>query len=413
MKTKLFVTTMARLFEMLLQEASKARFINQIWDELEDDPEAAMNLTNYKTNFLPSADAITKWVDSGAANSFLQKTKFNWQNFAAGKDDANGIPLYVTLLNAFFDYKDAGGSRKERQEYKKKNPYEVFKQSGLKVIQSGEQDPSADMVLLPELENEDYVFVVPLNWEACKFMDSFECGGAGAKWCIGYEKSDAYFRDYTEEGYLFVLAFRKTQTPVKDEIKYMIELSKQNWMKKKVWRQDDDEGRTIPESQYEEMFGWDHSKMLKVFDRAVLSWRGNVYSDNDALAFQHKGFNINNLDGYRHETWEEAVMHNHEVVIDCGGQVVNEDFDIGVLVQWLAQEFGEDIRYTLKLRNGNFKHLEFTITDGRLPQELFITEEVNVDRMDCSNYAFNFCYIVGDCIQNMFVDGEETHWPPY
>lgn len=393
---------------MLLQEASKARFINQIWDELEEDPPAAMDMTNYRTCMLPSAESMIKWVDSGAANSFLQKTNFNWQNFAAGKNDTNGDPLYVSLLNAYFDYKDAGGSRKEKHEYMKKNPYEVFKQSGLKVINSGVQDASADMMLLPELENKDYVFVVPLTWEACKFMDSFECGGAGAKWCIGYEKNNFYFEDYTERGYKFVLAFRKTQTPVKEEIKYMIMLSKYN--QNKAWRQDDDAVRTIPESQYKEMFGWSHNEMLDAFEDAVLSWDDNVYAQNEGFN-PTKGFDIDRLWSgcYGYDEFTMAIYNNHEFIIDCGGRL-HDDFDIDEIIDFVTRSYN-NVKFTLKFRNGSFKHLKFTSKEGWLPWEVFIAEDVNVERMDCSNYTFNGTYIVGDAVQSMFVDGEEVSWP--
>lgn len=59
-------------------------------------------------------------------------------------------------------------------------------------------------------ETEDWIFAMPLTWEACNYADSTECGGEGAKWCIGYNKDDMYFNRYVfEEGCAFLMAFNK------------------------------------------------------------------------------------------------------------------------------------------------------------------------------------------------------------
>ena len=388
-----------------LDEASKERFIYHVWNKLEDNPESVMYKTNYKTSFLPSAEVITKWVDSGAADKFLKASNFNWQNFVAGKNDENGVPLYITLLNAYFDYKSTGGSRKDKYKYMKKNPYEVFKQSGLKVIESGEEDTTADMMLLPELENDEFIFVVPLTYEACKFMDSFECGGAGAKWCLGYEKSSEYFKSYTEKGRLFILAFRK-QTSAKDEIKYMIELN--NYNGAEAWRQDDDKDRTIPESQYKKMFGWSHNEMFKVFDKNILSWKeGNVYLEG---VRPEKGFEIDKLfiGLYEYEHYMQAVYENHELIFN-GNDKRHDNFDIGGMIDFINHG-SEKPKFILRIQNGSFKHLEFTSEKGYLPQNVIIDDDVSVDEMDCSSYVFHNTRIIGDGIQRMYVDGKRIDW---
>lgn len=85
-----------------------------------------------------------------------------------------------------------------------------------------------DCKIIDELENEDFIFVVPFSWECCKFLDSAECGGAGAKWCIGYEKEDSYWKKYTRDyKSFFVMAMRKNFKTEEDknEIKYMVELA--------------------------------------------------------------------------------------------------------------------------------------------------------------------------------------------
>ena len=40
------------------------------------------------------------------------------------------------------------------------------------------------------------IFVSPLSWECAKFMDSKNCYGTGAKWCIGWEKSPQHWNEY-------------------------------------------------------------------------------------------------------------------------------------------------------------------------------------------------------------------------
>ena len=60
-------------------------------------------------------------------------------------------------------------------------------------------------------EDDNFVYVAPLTWEACKFIDSYQCGGQGATWCIGWEKSDEYWSQYVDDGYVFVLMMSKNK----------------------------------------------------------------------------------------------------------------------------------------------------------------------------------------------------------
>lgn len=110
-----------------------------------------------------------------------------------------------------------------------------------------------------EIENPNFIFVSPLTYESAVFMDSSECGGAGAKWCIGYEKSKDYWNQYVKDyGSRFVLAFNKHFAEIPDEdseyfdedseqyysrkdteLKYMIELTLDDNIV--IWNQPDDE----------------------------------------------------------------------------------------------------------------------------------------------------------------------------
>src|SRR5574344_1124085 len=73
-------------------------------------------------------------------------------------------------------------------------------------------------------ENDKFIFVLPLSYEACIWMDSFDCGGGGAKWCIGYEKSKFYYDKDYKEGNAFILAFNKYPTNLSKDLKYMIQV---------------------------------------------------------------------------------------------------------------------------------------------------------------------------------------------
>lgn len=62
-------------------------------------------------------------------------------------------------------------------------------------------------------EDDNYVYVAPLTWDACVFIDSFKCGGQGATWCIGWEEKDDYWRKYTEDdNCVFVLMMKKPKS---------------------------------------------------------------------------------------------------------------------------------------------------------------------------------------------------------
>jgi hypothetical protein len=62
-------------------------------------------------------------------------------------------------------------------------------------------------------ENDKVLMASPLEWEAAIFMDSANCGGEPAKWCIGYEKSPKSWDDYVLENKNgFILCLFKKET---------------------------------------------------------------------------------------------------------------------------------------------------------------------------------------------------------
>lgn len=70
-------------------------------------------------------------------------------------------------------------------------------------------------------EDDNFIYVSPLTYEAAKFMDSYNCGGAGAKWCIGWNDSRRYWHKYRRDGDVFCLIMTKpnAQTTLYEQFK--------------------------------------------------------------------------------------------------------------------------------------------------------------------------------------------------
>ena len=91
-------------------------------------------------------------------------------------------------------------------------------------------------------ENDRWVFAAPLNYEAAVFCDSSENQGAGATWCIGYEKTASYWNHYIADGSVFVMAFNKnyknlSKKDLQTKLKFMIQRDKND--NYHVWNQSD------------------------------------------------------------------------------------------------------------------------------------------------------------------------------
>ena len=275
-----------------LDEASKARFIDKVWNELERDPEGVMVMVGADVEKFPSRETITKWVDSGAADKFLKSNNFNWQKFTA---DSSGdeIPLYVSLISAYLDYVQEGGSNKEKRQIMKEDPVQVFKNNsmGLKVIHEGENPAGADMVIMDSIENKEWLFVVPLTHAACVFMDSFECGGQGAKWCIGQKDDDSAWKRYLKQESYFVLAFNKDPDCAENKKKYMLQFRtplKADDLRAetllddfllfiKTWNQEDFE--VLKSSYVDSTFNFSIKTFLDSFIKNIILKGNNEYAD--------------------------------------------------------------------------------------------------------------------------------------
>lgn len=81
-----------------------------------------------------------------------------------------------------------------------------------------------NLIYLGELNNFHYAVVT--TYKGAVFCDSAECGGAPAKWCIGYEKTNKYWRKYIKNGRIFVLKINFNNLSSKTKLKYMLEIRK-------------------------------------------------------------------------------------------------------------------------------------------------------------------------------------------
>lgn len=131
-------------------------------------------------------------------------------------------------------------------------------------------------------ENEKFVFVVPITQIGAEWTDSFECGGEGARWCIGTADDDSYWRDYIDNGVWFILAMSKKSfltIPEKrkeDMLKYMIELSPDG-AGPQAWKQSDDPDDTIPGGAFQHVFGIGPIELGELFAKKIMTGR-NDYS---------------------------------------------------------------------------------------------------------------------------------------
>jgi len=205
-----------QFYEELLQEASKARFINSI-EELTDEE---------KQDFIDFFDSHTN-----------AQNLINWQN--KSELTKENLERVVNEVKAKADAK-----KKEHDKYR-----------------LGRKDPLLMFTSRPEMfdileVNDKWIFAQCKSHAACNFADSFECGGAGAKWCIGWTNNPAHWNSYTKAGMEFVLAYNKLGDPKKeDDLKYMIQIDPTN--KTQAWLQSDRFGDTIKLPDFPEFFGLD------------------------------------------------------------------------------------------------------------------------------------------------------------
>lgn len=124
----------------------------------------------------------------------------NWQ---ASSDVI--VPLIIELMK----------STEAKAEAKKK------KSQRYKDIQSSSKD------VVKVYETDRFAYFSPLNHRGAAYCDSAEIGGGGAKWCIGYEKSDEYWKRYVYQkktGFVMAVDKKPIDEDTKNHAKVMYEI---------------------------------------------------------------------------------------------------------------------------------------------------------------------------------------------
>ena len=109
---------MNNLYEQIFQEASKRRFIEPLWQKLNNHAASIMNMTRHQDEALPNIESIIKWVDSGAADKY----HIDWQKL---KSDEHCIDEVVRIINSFYDYYNKGGSIKDKKVLAREGRYKT------------------------------------------------------------------------------------------------------------------------------------------------------------------------------------------------------------------------------------------------------------------------------------------------
>ena len=113
----------------------------------------------------------------------------------------NKYPVYENQIDwnsKLLQYQDfekvflmADISRKSVKQKAKANPELLFKGYNYRIV----------------YRNEAFMIVMPLDWECAVFMNSYNCGGEGAKWCIGDKKYFDMWNSCIEYGSVFYLVY--------------------------------------------------------------------------------------------------------------------------------------------------------------------------------------------------------------
>lgn len=259
-KINLFKSIFIESSNKRLQEADKTRFLIKAIKAIK----AAQNNNDINLTEDEAADILKsfqKFVNSGAADKY----HLDWNK--------KPLDLYIDIYNAYKNYLSKGGSLRNQKVIQRSNPKLIFKKANLLI-------PNKDYIFVDELENDDYIFIIPLTHKACTFMNSFECGGYGAQWCIGTTNDDSWwFNHVIKDGDLFVMALNKKEytnpSGQNNKLKFMIQLtidyddnySKINELTTQAWKQTDRPEETL--RTFEILAQFDHS--IKDITQAVVS----------------------------------------------------------------------------------------------------------------------------------------------
>ncbi len=270
---------MFELIENILQEADKSRFLKPLWDQFSanSEPIKQFNITYEDLlNFINKDDPLIK--------KYFDIYGISWQS--AGNDGSR----WVSITQAYLErLKIQKNKEREKAVWGKDNIIDMATAVGLRVCEQGtDVDDSYDFVHLKDLDNDTFTFLAPMSYDACVFCDSVQAGGEGAKWCLGYEKTNGYWNDYIEAGNLFIFAFnnkafKKGKNRESNTLKYMIQLN-ENPDETRAWLQDDNPDDCVSIHRLKRVFGRSACDLAVSFSSSILC-DDNVYSREQTYGF--------------------------------------------------------------------------------------------------------------------------------
>ena len=112
-------------------------------------------------------------------------TFFNKHPVYENRVDWNSKTLEYEDFKKLFSIADTS---KKREKWKAKaDPETLFKGFNCRIIK----------------KTKKFFIIMPLEWECAVFLNSFDCGGEGAKWCIGEKYNFMHWNYYISGNDLF------------------------------------------------------------------------------------------------------------------------------------------------------------------------------------------------------------------
>ena len=149
-----------------------------------------MNNITKKAGFIKQLDSLSAAEKENAIAFFTKhlvyENRIDWNNKLLQYHDFEKV------------FKAADASHKSIKRMAKTNPEVMFEKYNCRIVS----------------QTEDFLVVIPLDWECMVFFNSFECGGTGAKWCIGEKNNCNHWNLYISAKNIFYLIYFVKKHPV-------------------------------------------------------------------------------------------------------------------------------------------------------------------------------------------------------
>lgn len=289
---------MIRIFESLLEESAKRKFIQKWNDELPEDKK--IDVDYYDEVYEKNRQKFDNRV---------KKDGLNWQTSMT-------LEIFEEILN---EIEENNNLKKEDRE--KKSKFEKAGRSKFLIYVLA--NPDCDLEYIGTENKWDFFNVN--SWEGAKLADSSRAslsGSVGAQWCIGWKDPEKQMYDkYTSYGFNFVLAVKSNKSNTAPEEKYMIQML--NGSIEDVWDPQDD---VISSSDMVKFFNIKESELVQV---------EQGYTDYTVFT-QSRRLDIIGLD---HNVIRKVIIRSERV----DGTTILEDIDDISKAEEI--ELTEDVQY--------------------------------------------------------------------